>query len=84
MAPEELAFSFDQHTRFESLEDAGQWIDLDPASIRREYLDRLRTFLGRVRHVCGETSCDYVPLRTDKPVGAALADYLRRRAAAAK
>ena len=84
MAPEELSFSFRQWTRFESLEDEGQTIDLDPVEIRVEYLARLNTFLEQLRHACGETSCDYVPLRTDKPLGEALAHYLRRRAAAQK
>jgi len=84
MAPEELSFSFRQWTRFESLEDAGQMIDLDPVEIRGEYLARLKGFLDQVRHACGETSCDYVPLSTDKPLGQALADYLRRRVAAQK
>jgi len=79
LAPEELAFSFQHWTRFESMEGDGQSLDLDPSSIRREYLARLQTFLGEVRRACGEASCDYVPLSTDKPVGDALADYLRRR-----
>jgi uncharacterized protein (DUF58 family) len=81
LAPEELAFSFQQLTRFESMEGDGQMIDLDPGSIRREYLERMQIFLGQVRRACGEAGCDYVPLRTDKPVGDALADYLRRRVA---
>jgi uncharacterized protein (DUF58 family) len=84
LAPEELAFSFQQWTRFESLEREGQSIDLEPASIRKEYLERLRTFLSEIRRACGEASCDYVPLSTGKPVGEALADYLRRRAALQK
>ena len=84
LAPEELAFSFRQWTRFESLEHAGQAIDLDPASIRPEYLARLQAFLGEIRHACGEAACDYVPFSTDMPVGRALADYLRRRAASQK
>lgn len=84
MAPEELAFSFRERTRFESLEDEAQKVDLDPMDIRGEYLDRLKMFLGQVRHTCGETSCDYAPLSTDQPLGEALANYLRRRAATLK
>jgi hypothetical protein len=84
MAPEELSFSFRQRTRFESLEDEGQKIDLDPIEIRGEYLERLKAFLDQVRHACGENSCDYAPLSTDMPLGEALANYLRRRAAAQK
>ncbi len=84
LAPEELTFSFQQWSRFESLEREGQTVDLDPVSVRKEYLNRLQTFVREIRHVCGEASCDYVPFSTGKPVGEALADYLRRRAASQK
>ena len=84
LAPEELSFSFNQWTQFESLEDEGQRLDLDPLTIRREYLSRLRTFLERIRQVCGEASCDYVPFTTGMSLGETLANYLRRRAAALK
>ncbi len=84
LAPEELSFSFKDRSRFESLERPGQTIDLDPVVVRAEYLTRLKVFLGRVRQACGEAACDYYPLSTDKPLGEALADYLRRRAASLK
>jgi len=84
LAPEELSFSFQDRSRFESLERPGQMIDLDPVAVREEYLTRLKMFLARVRQACGESGCDYFPLSTDRPVGEALADYLRRRAAAQK
>jgi uncharacterized protein (DUF58 family) len=81
LAPEEVSFSFQQWTHFESLEDDGQSIELEPFSIRKEYLARLQTFLTELRRACGEAGCDYVPITTDKPIGEALANYLRRRAA---
>jgi uncharacterized protein (DUF58 family) len=84
LAPEELSFSFQQWTRFESLEDAGQIVELDPESVRQEYLEQLKAFLDQIRYACGEASCDYVPLRTDEPIGDALANYLRRRSALQK
>lgn len=84
LAPEELSFSFKDRSRFESLENPAHALDLDPVQIREEYLTRLKNFLERVRQVCGESACDYFPVSTDKPVGATLADYLRRRAAAQK
>jgi uncharacterized protein (DUF58 family) len=84
MAPEELSFSFKQWSRFESLEAEGQIIDLDPESIREEYLKRLEAFIEDVRQACGRAGCDYFPLVTNQPLGDALADYLRRRAAAQK
>jgi uncharacterized protein (DUF58 family) len=84
LAPEELSFSFKDRSRFECMERPGRALDLDPVQVREEYLTRLKIFLGRVRQACGESACDYYPLSTDKPLGAALADYLRRRAAAQK
>src|ERR1700722_18794086 len=84
MAPEELSFSFNQWSRFESLETEGQVIDLDPESIRDDYLKRLEAFLEEVRQACGRAACGYFPLVTDQPLGDALADYLRRRVAAQK
>jgi uncharacterized protein (DUF58 family) len=84
MAPEELSFSFRQWTRFESLEQPEQALDLDPAAIRGDYLARLKAFLGQVRNACGELGCDYFPMVTDKPLGDTLANHLRRRAASLK
>ena len=84
LAPEELSFSFKDRSLFESLENGWQKLDLDPVEVREEYLTRLRAFLDRVRQVCGEAACDYFPLTTDQPLGEALADYLRRRAATQK
>jgi hypothetical protein len=81
LAPEELSFAFQQWTRFECLEKNGEVLELDPGFIRKEYLARLQTFLEQIRRACGEAGCDYVPVRTDEPVGDALANYLRRRAA---
>jgi uncharacterized protein (DUF58 family) len=84
MSPEELSFSFQNWSRFESLEMDGQKLDLDPTTVRGGYLERVRSFLEGLQRACGEAACDYVPLSTDLPLGDTLADYLRRRAASAK
>jgi uncharacterized protein (DUF58 family) len=84
MAPEELSFSFTRFTRFEPMEAGLGHLDLDPGAVRAHYLARLKAFLAQVRRVCAECSCDYIPMSTDRPVGDALADYLRRRSASAK
>jgi uncharacterized protein (DUF58 family) len=81
MAPEELSFDFRKWTRFQSLEVAGQRVDLDPATIRKGYIERVNVFLERLRLGCGEAGCDYVPLTTDQPLGDTLAQYLARRSA---
>jgi len=84
MAAEELTFDFGGWSRFECLEVNGRHIDLDPAVIRSDYLENVRSFLADLKHLCGETGCDYHPLPTDKPMGVALSYYLKRRMARLK
>jgi len=81
MAPEELSFAFSRWSRFECLEVDGHRIDLAPASIRKEYLQRVGDFLSKLELGCGEIGCDYMPLETSRPLADALAFYLSRRAA---
>ncbi len=84
LAPEELSFSFQDRSRFESLENPGLAIELDPVAVRDEYIGRLTSFPAQVRHACGEAACDYFPVTTDKPLGEVLASYLRQRMAVQK
>jgi uncharacterized protein (DUF58 family) len=84
MAAEELTFEFGGWSRFECLEVNGRHVDLDPAVIRGDYLENVRTFLADLKHLCGETGCDYHPLPTNQPLGVALAHYLKRRMARLK
>lgn len=84
MAPEELTFDFNGWSRFECLEVAGKRVDLDPALIRRDYLENVQRFLNGLKRLCGETGCDYHPLPTNKPLGDALTHYLKRRSARLK
>ena len=84
MAPEELTFDFGGWSRFECLEVDGRHLDLDPALVRNDYLENVRTFLGDLKRMCGETAADYHPLPTDKPMGEGLSYYLKRRAARLK
>ena len=84
MAPEELTFDFGGWSRFECLEVNGRHVDLDPGTIRNDYLENVRGFLDDLKHLCGEVGCDYYPLPTDRPLGEALAFYLKRRTARLK
>ena len=68
MAPEELTFEFTGWSRFRCLEQLGIQVDLDPAFVRKEYLENIRHFLTRLKQTCGELGCDYVPRPTDKPL----------------
>jgi uncharacterized protein (DUF58 family) len=84
MAPEELTFDFGGWSRFECLEVDGRRVDLDPSVIRHDYLESVRVFLHELKHLCGETRCDYYPLPSDRPLGEALSFYLKRRTARLK
>ena len=84
LAPEELSFAFDGWSRFECLESKHGRVDLEPALIRQEYLERVRTFVTQLKRICGETACDYVALPTNKPIGEVLSQYLKKREARLK
>ena len=84
MAPEELDFTFRSGSRFRCLEIDGHHVDLDPVVIREEYLQGVNAFLDRLKKVCLQSGCDYVPLNSGEPLGERLALYLRERAAKAK
>jgi uncharacterized protein (DUF58 family) len=78
LAPEELTFSFQENSRFQSLESP-ETVDLDPILFADTYLSRMQAFVNRLRNACVRAGGDYEPLRTDQSLGAVLGDYLRRR-----
>lgn len=84
MAPEELTFDFGGWSRFDCLEVDGTYLNLDPGLVREDYLKNVQSFLSALKRICAETGCDYHPLPTDKPMGDALAYYLKRRSARLK
>ena len=79
MADEELAFPFGKWTDFRDLEVAGHHLQLDPRSIRAEYLDRVRDFVRRLEMGCGRMKIDYVPMRTSQGFDVALSNYIATR-----
>jgi uncharacterized protein (DUF58 family) len=84
MAEEELTFPFDRWSQFRNLEVNGHRVQLDPRSVRAEYLDRVRGFIRDIETGCGRMGIDYVPLSTRHPFDAALAQYLANRRARTK
>ena len=84
MAPEELTFQFGQWSRFECLEQSSLQIDLDPPTVREEYMRSLNEFLNKVRMDCTNMGADYLLLPTDADLGQSLRYYLHRRAARVK
>lgn len=79
MAEEELAFPFKNWSQFRNLEQAGQFLDIDPEALRSAYLAEVRAFVDTLEKGCGEMRVDYVPFSTRQDFGMALAGYLAHR-----
>jgi hypothetical protein len=78
---DELDFPFRQWTQFQSLEAAAHRRLVDPAHLRRAYLENLARFREQLTAGCYRHRIDLVPMTTDQPYAEALASYLavRRR-----
>jgi hypothetical protein len=81
LAPEELHFNFRHWSSFQSLEEAGLRLNLDPAAIRDEYLSRMRAFLSRLEEAITGIGGDYVRMTTGQELAETLAYFLHSRTA---
>jgi uncharacterized protein (DUF58 family) len=79
MAEEELTFPFDKFDDFHCLEVEGRRLNIDPATIRASYLDRVQAHLKSIELACGQMQADYVPVNTKTPVTEALFSYFSQR-----
>ncbi len=79
MAEEELVFPFDRWSQFRDLELAPRRVQLDPRTVRAEYLERVEAFVRQIERGCGQMDIDYAQLSTRHPFDAALAHYLAQR-----
>lgn len=79
--PDELDFPFRQWTQFASLEATANRHLVDPAQIRRAYLEKLAQFRDQLASGCNRHRISLVPMTTDQPHADVLAAYLaiRRR-----
>ncbi|MGD0089986.1 MAG: DUF58 domain-containing protein [Planctomycetota bacterium] len=75
----ELSFPFDTVAEFRSLENSTQRLRLDAPRVRKLYLERLASFLERLREACHRFHYDHVLLETKAPCDAALSQYLMHR-----
>ncbi|MCA9058128.1 MAG: DUF58 domain-containing protein, partial [Planctomycetaceae bacterium] len=81
MDPDELDFPFRQWTQFSCLERSGVRHLVDPAQLRRAYLDKLQQFREQLTNGCNRHRISLIPLTTDQSHADALAEWvaLRRR-----
>jgi uncharacterized protein (DUF58 family) len=76
--PHELDFPFRQITRFESLEDDRKLM-VQPETVRRAYLRRLRAFLERTESACMDGGVEYHRVPTSQPLERTLLDFIGTR-----
>ncbi len=81
LAPEEIHFNFRHWSSFQSLEVAGQRMNLDPAAIRDDYLKRIRSFVEKLENIVTGLGGDYVRMTTSRDLAETLGWFLRQRAA---
>ncbi len=76
----ELEFPFQEATLFRGLEQYPELLT-DPRSLRDGYLEQIQGFITELQRGCLSQNIDYVPMRTDTPLGAVLSGYLAHRLA---
>ncbi|HEX3479718.1 MAG TPA: DUF58 domain-containing protein [Kofleriaceae bacterium] len=76
--PHERSFPYDGLTQFDALESAHKML-VNPAAIRRDYLDRMDAFLTRVRGALTAAGVDYHLVDTSQPLDQTLLALLVAR-----
>ncbi|HEV3168419.1 MAG TPA: DUF58 domain-containing protein [Isosphaeraceae bacterium] len=75
----EVDFPFRDTTLFKGLEGLPEVLT-EPYALRRAYQAEIGAFLTELRRGCQMANIDYVPIRTDQDLDAALTSYLASRA----
>ena len=76
--PHERTFPYDGLTEFQSLETPNKML-VNPAAIRKEYLERMEAFLTRTRGTLTAAGIDYHLTPTDQPLETTLLDLVVAR-----
>ena len=77
--PDELDFPFFQRTEFRSLEQLDRKQLVDPATLKRRYLQRLAEFREALSDGCRRLRIEHVSLVTNQPYADALAAFVAMR-----
>jgi uncharacterized protein (DUF58 family) len=76
--PHERGFPYDGLTQFDALESAHKLL-VNPAAIRRDYLERMEAFLARARGTLTAAGVDYHLVETSRPLEQTLLGLLVTR-----
>ncbi len=77
--PREIALDFHGEVEFESLEQPGQKVRLEPAHMREGYQERFNIWRDELRRECRRQLVDLVEITTDTPFEKGLGAYLQKR-----
>lgn len=77
--PDELDFPFRQWMQFASLESSSNRRLVDPAQIRRAYLQKLEEYQDKLTRGCRRHRISLMPMTTDLPFADSLAAFLALR-----
>ncbi len=76
---DELDFPFHSRTMFRSLEKTEDQMLVDPAQLRKSYLDNLKRFQSELQRGCQQHRIDLIPVATSGSYSEVLSNYLARR-----
>ena len=79
MDPAEMDFPYERLTCFKDMEGGGK-VFVNPQTVRRKYLERLKTWCDGVKRICHERDVSYELATTETPYAQMLSAYLEKRA----
>ena len=77
--PREVDLAFEGEVEFESLEEPGRRIRMEPAHLRESYRERFASWQSSLRRECRRQLVDLVEITTDTPFEKGLGAYLQKR-----
>lgn len=79
LSHDEIVFPFRKWTLFKNMESAGHELRLDPAVVRRRYLEAMRIHRRAIEKACSDLHISHQLIDTQKSVDQALTAYLSTR-----
>ena len=79
LSEEELTFPYSDATQFRDIEGVYGDLDVDPASIRREYQEQLNAYLEELKGVCSQVPVEYTLFNTKEAFEVVLRRYFAKR-----
>jgi uncharacterized protein (DUF58 family) len=77
--PREVDLGFNGEVEFESLEEPGRKIRMEPSHLRESYMERFEQWQATLRRECRRQLVDLVEITTDTPFEKGLGAYLQKR-----